>query len=201
MDFHRETLRALNRPRAARTGAGAVVGRADGDVVDAIHVDVPERYDCLPIAALASAADLKEGSPYSLHTIIRTGFTMAHYTSLPRGPCLSRRIPTANEIRVAVVYGARWNKTAAGWLEGGFLERADAKPSAMCRPAHAAITAAWQPFHVHPMLSRIYAEGSPPLSTIAQPPFATKLDTHPSGHPSLPPAEDYISRRHMPRTE
>ena len=25
----------------------------------------------------------------------------------------------ANENRVAVVYGARWNKAAAGWLEGG----------------------------------------------------------------------------------
>ena len=40
--------------------------------------------------ALASATDLKQGSPYSLHTTIRTGFTTAQYNSLPRGPCLSR---------------------------------------------------------------------------------------------------------------
>jgi hypothetical protein len=38
---------------------------------------------------------------------------------LPRGPCLSRRTPTADDNHMAVAWGARWNKAAAGWPEGG----------------------------------------------------------------------------------
>ena len=38
---------------------------------------------------------------------------------LTRGPLPQPQDSMANENRMAVVWGARWNKAAAGWLEGG----------------------------------------------------------------------------------